>query len=50
MAKLKHLGTTATNKNYIHEGIKSRLNPENASCHSVQVVLSSCLLFKRFKD
>jgi len=30
MAKLKHLGTTVTNKNYIREKIKSRLYFENA--------------------
>jgi hypothetical protein len=32
-----------------HEKIKSRLNSGNARCHSVQNILSSCLLSKNVK-
>jgi hypothetical protein len=34
--KFKFLGTTLTDQNYMHEEIQSRLNSENACCHSVQ--------------
>jgi hypothetical protein len=40
---LKYLGTTVTNQNFIQEGVKRRLNSGNASYHSVQNLLSSCL-------
>jgi hypothetical protein len=43
------MGTAATNQNYIHEEIKSRFNSGNASYHSVQNLLSSCLLSKNVK-
>jgi hypothetical protein len=36
----------ATNQNFIQEKIKRRLNSGNACYHSVQDLLSSCLLPK----
>jgi hypothetical protein len=45
VAKLTHL-TTVTNQNLIHEEIKCRLNSGNACYHSIQSLLSSCLLSK----
>jgi hypothetical protein len=47
--KFKYLGTTLTDKNYIHEEIKSRLNSGNACNHSVQNLLSFCLLSRNVK-
>jgi hypothetical protein len=44
MEKFKYLGMTVTNQNLIHEEMKSRLNSGNACCHSVQKLLSYCLL------
>jgi len=41
-----YLGTTLTNRNYIQEEIKSRLNSRNACYHSVQNLLYSSLLSK----
>lgn len=38
-----------TNWNFIYEEIKSRWNSENVSSHSVQNLLSSCLLSKNMK-
>jgi hypothetical protein len=42
--KLKYLGTTLTDKNFMHAEINSRLNSANACYRSVQSLLSSCLL------
>ena len=47
--ELKYLGTTVTNQNSIQEEIKSRLKSGNACHHSVQNLLSFCLLFKNLK-
>jgi hypothetical protein len=47
--KFKHLGTTLTNQNGIHDEIKSRLNSGNACYHSVQNLLSSRLISKYLK-
>jgi hypothetical protein len=44
--ELKYLGATLTNKNSIHEEIKSRLKSGNACYHSVQNLSSSRLLSK----
>jgi hypothetical protein len=47
--KYEYLGTTVTNKNLFQEEIKRRLNPSIACYHSVQSLLSSCLLPKHGK-
>jgi len=47
--EFKYLGKTLTNKNYIQEEIKSRLQSGNACYHSVQNLLSSRLLSKNLK-
>jgi hypothetical protein len=47
--EFKYLGTTQTNRNSIHEDIKSRLKSGNACYHSVQNLLSSTLLSKNTK-
>jgi sorting nexin-29 len=47
--EFKYLGTILTNRNAIHEEIKSRLKSGNACCHSVQNLLSSRLLSKNTK-
>jgi hypothetical protein len=49
VAHFKYLGTTATNENLMGEEIKRRLNTGNACYHSVQNILSSCLLSKIVK-
>ena len=47
--EFKCLGTTLTNQNSIQKEIKSRLKLGNACYHSVQKLLSSSLLTKKFK-
>jgi hypothetical protein len=44
VVKFKYLGTALTDQNCMLEEIKSRLNSGNACYHSVQSLLSSCLL------
>jgi hypothetical protein len=44
MAKFKYLGRMLTNQNDIHDEIESRLNLGYACYHSVQNILSSCLI------
>jgi hypothetical protein len=44
VAIFKHLETTLTNQNDIHDEIKSRLNSENGCYHSVLNLLSSRLI------
>jgi hypothetical protein len=46
VAKFKYLGMTLTNKNNIHDEIKSKLNSGNAYYYSVQNLLSSHLISK----
>jgi hypothetical protein len=47
--QFKYFGSTVTNQNLIREGVKRRLNSDNACCHSVQNPLSSHLLLKNVK-
>jgi hypothetical protein len=45
----RYLGMTVTNQNLIQERINRRLNSGNACYHSIQNLLSSCLLKKNVK-
>jgi hypothetical protein len=49
LEQFRYPGTTLTNKNCIHEEIKSRSKSENACYHSLQNILSSSLLSKNAK-
>jgi hypothetical protein len=49
VAKFKYLGTTLTDKNYMQEEIKSRLNSGNTCYHLVQSPSSSRLVSKNVK-
>jgi ribosomal protein S2 len=44
IVKFRYLGMMLTNQNDIHDEIKSRLHSGNACYHSVQNLLSSCLI------
>jgi sorting nexin-29 len=49
VAKFRYLGTTLTDQDHMHEEINSRINSGNACYHSVQSLLSSCLLSRNLK-
>jgi hypothetical protein len=49
MAKYKYFGMAVTNKNCMHEKIKSRLNSWSACYHLLQNILSSHVLSKNIK-
>jgi hypothetical protein len=46
VAEFKHLAITATNENLIQKKIERRAESGNVCCHSVQNLLSSCLMHK----
>jgi hypothetical protein len=47
--QFRYLGTTLTYQNYIHEEIKSRLQPGNTCYHLVHNLLCSSLLYDNIK-
>jgi UDP-galactopyranose mutase len=47
--EFKYLETTLTNQNSVQEEIKNRFKSRNACYYSVQNLLSSSLLSKKFK-
>jgi hypothetical protein len=49
VAKFRYMGTTLTEQNHKHEGIKSKQNSGNACCRPVQSLLSSRLLGRNVK-
>jgi hypothetical protein len=49
VAKLKNLGMTSTNQQYIHDEIKSTLDLRNACYHVVLHLLSSWMIPKNLK-
>jgi hypothetical protein len=49
VSQFKYLGKTVTKQNLIQDEIKRRLDSSNACYHSVQNLLSSCLLSKTIK-
>jgi hypothetical protein len=49
VAKFKYQRTILTDENCMHKEIKSRLNSGNACYHSIQSLLSSCLLSRNLK-
>jgi hypothetical protein len=49
VAQFRYLTTAVTNQNLIQEEIKRRLNSGDVFYHSVQNILSSCLLSKNIK-
>jgi hypothetical protein len=46
---LENMGITVTNKNFVHEEVKSRINSGNACYHSGLSLSSSLLLCKDLK-